>query len=319
MFTDIVGYSALTQRNERLALELLEEHRRMLRPLFTDHEGKEIKTIGDAFLVEFSSALAAARCAIQIQSTIADHNSSSPLEKGFHLRIGLHLSDVEHRENDLYGDGVNIASQIEPLAEPGGVCISEDVTRQIENKMKEPFLRLGRSELQNIDLPMAIYRIVLPWESNPPALSQRLFFSLMKNKHAGSQLILGLLLILLLVMTWPKGNDVESPTMVPLELPKRAEPAVPNISSSLRALLNDEVSTANLRVTYEEIHPTQDGPRLIVKGTGQVQQEGEIANGGMFPDLSSAEVENLVRLLLDIEAWEQRTPWRESDSEEIRA
>jgi ankyrin repeat protein len=319
MFTDIVGYSALTQKNERLALELLEEHRRMLRPLFADHEGKEIKTIGDAFLVEFPSALAAARCAIQIQRTIAEHNSSSPLEKGFHLRIGLHLSDVEHRENDLYGDGVNIASQIEPLAQPGGVCVSEDVARQIENKMKEPILRLGKSELKNIDLPMAIYRIVLPWESNPPALSQRLFFSLMKSKHAGSQLIVGLLLVFLLVMTWPRGNDVKSPTMVPLELPETAEHAVPDISSSLRALLNDEVSIANLRVTYEEIHPTQDGPRLTIKGTGQIQQEGEIANAGMYPDLSSAEVENLIRLLLDIQTWEQRTPWRETDSEEIRA
>jgi ankyrin repeat protein len=318
MFTDIVGYSALTQKNERLALELLEEHRRMLRPLFTDHEGQEIKTIGDAFLVEFPSALAAARCAIQIQSTIAEHNSSSPLEKGFHLRIGLHLSDVEHRENDLYGDGVNIASQIEPLAKPGGICVSEDVARQIENKIKEPILRLGKSELKNIDLSMAIYRIVLPWESNPPALSQRLFFSLMKSKHAGSQLILGVLLIFLLVMTWPRGDDVESPTMVPLELPETTEPAVPDISTSLRALLDDAVSTSNLRVTYEEIHPTQDGPRLIVKGTGQIQQEGEIANAGMYPDLTSAEVENLVRLLLDIEAWEQRTPWRETDSE-IRA
>ena len=319
MFTDIVGYSALTQKNEPLALEMLDEHRRMLRPLFANHEGKEIKTIGDAFLVEFSSALAAARCAIQIQSMIAEHNASSPLEKGFHLRIGLHLSDVEHRENDLYGDGVNIASQIEPLAAPGGICISEDVARQIGNKMKEPILRLGKSELKNIDLPMAIYRIVLPWESNPPALSQRLFFSLMKSRNAGSQLMLGVLLFFLVVMTWPKGNDVALPTMVPLKLPETAEPALPDVSSSLRALLYDEISPASLRVTYEEIHPTQDGPRLIVKGTGQVQQEGEGSNAGMYPDLSPAEVENLVRLLLDIEAWKQRTPWRETASDEIRA
>ena len=319
MFTDIVGYSALTQQNEPLALEMLEEHRRMLRPLFTHHEGKEIKTIGDAFLVEFSSALAAAQCAIQIQSTIAEHNASSPLEKGFQLRIGLHLSDVEHREDDLYGDGVNIASQIEPLAAPGGVCISEDVARQIENKIEEPILRLGKSELKNIELPMAIHRIVLPWESNPPALSQRLFFSLMKGKNAGSQLVLGIFLFILVVMAWPRGNDLEPPTWVPLKLPETVEPSVPDVSSNLRALLGDEFSPTSLRVTYEVIHPTQDGPSLMIKGTGQIQQTGAGANAGMYPDLSPAEVENLVRLLLDIEAWEQRTPWRETASDEIRA
>ncbi len=319
MFTDIVGYSALTQKNEPLALEMLEGHRRMLRPLFAHHQGKEIKTIGDAFLVEFSSALAAAQCAIKIQSAIAEHNASSPLEKGFQLRIGLHLSDVEHRENDLYGDGVNIASQIEPLAAAGGICISEDVARQIENKIEEPILRLGKSELKNIDLPMAIHRIVLPWESNPPALSQRLLFSLMKGKHAGSQLMLGALLLFLVVMAWPRGNEVAPPTMVPLKLPETVKPAVPDVSSNLRALLDDEFSTTSLRVTYEEIHPTQDGPRLMINGTGQIQQTGEGPNAGMYPDLSPAEVENLVRLLLDIEAWEQRTPWREAASDEIRA
>ena len=291
----------------------------MLRPLFAHHEGKEIKTIGDAFLVEFSSALAAAQCAIQIQRTIAEHNASSPLEKGFQLRIGLHLSDVEHREDDLYGDGVNIASQIEPLAAPGGVCISEDVARQIENKIKEPILRLGKSELKNIELPMAIHRIVLPWESNPPALSQRLFFSLMKGKNAVSQLMLGIFLFVLVVMAWPGGNDVEPPTGVPLKLPETVEPSVPNVSSNLRALLADEFSPTSLRVTYEEIHPTQDGPRLMIKGTGQIQQTGAGATPGVYPDLSPAEVENLVRLLLDIEAWKQRTPWREAASNEIRA
>ena len=180
-------------------------------------------------------------------------------------------------------------------------------------------MRLGKSELKNIDLPIAIHRIVLPWESNPPALSQRLFFFLMKGKNAGSQLMLGGLLFFLVVMAWPRGNDVAPPIMVPLKLPKTVEPAVPDVSSNLRALLDDEFSPTSLRVTYGEIHPTRDGPRLIINGTGQIQQEGEGADGGLYPDLSPAEVENLVRLLLDIEAWEQRTPWREADSEEIRA
>src|SRR5690242_1060139 len=105
MFTDIVGYCALAQKNEALALELLEEHRQLLRPLFRKHNGMEIKTIGDAFLVEFSSALDAVQCAAAIQKLLAEDNASSRGLAKIQIRIGLHLGDVVHRENDVFGDG----------------------------------------------------------------------------------------------------------------------------------------------------------------------------------------------------------------------
>lgn len=303
MFTDIVGYSALTQKNETLALELLEGHRRLLRLVFANHGGREVKTIGDAFLVEFSSALAGARCAIEIQRTIVEHNDSKPLEKRLHLRIGLHLSDVEHRGNDLYGDGVNIASQIEPLAKPGGICISEDVARQIENKISDPVLRLGNGELKNIQLPVAIYRIVLPWENRRPALSQQLFFAL-KRRNRGWRLVLEALVLVLMVMIWPGGRDSVPAT-------------VPEIHSQLRAFLDDQIPAASLRITYEELHPNQDGPRIVIKGTGAIQREGAGTNG--YTNLGLAEIENLVRVLIDMEAWEQRSPYRETASNESQA
>src|SRR5215831_6870324 len=94
MFTDMVGYSALVERNEALALELLEEHRRLLRSIFPKHEGSEIKTIGDGFLVEFSSALAAVECGIEIQEAIAKRNSVNPPPACFQVRNGIHLGDV---------------------------------------------------------------------------------------------------------------------------------------------------------------------------------------------------------------------------------
>src|SRR6266403_5860517 len=109
MFTDMVGYTALSQRNEPLALELLEEHRRILRSIFPRFNGTEIKTIGDAFLVEFQSALEAAQCALEIQRTLAKRNADAPAERQIQVRIGVHIGDVVHRGGDVYGDGVNIA------------------------------------------------------------------------------------------------------------------------------------------------------------------------------------------------------------------
>src|ERR1700752_2771179 len=131
MFTDMVGYSALSQRDDNLALELLEEHRQLLREIFPRFHGTEIKTIGDAFLVEFQSALEAAQCALEIQRTLAKRNHDVSPERRIELRIGIHVGDVMHREGDVYGDGVNIASRIQPVAGIGGICISVDVERQV--------------------------------------------------------------------------------------------------------------------------------------------------------------------------------------------
>lgn len=170
MFTDMVGYSALSQRDEKLGQGLLEEHRQLLRQIFPRFHGTEIKTIGDAFLVEFSSALEAAQCAIEIQRALAKRNADVPPDRRIELKIGIHIGDVVHRGGDVYGDGVNIASRIEPLAGAGGVCVSMDVERQIRNALETRFEKLAPTELKNISVPMDLFRIVLPWEgqAKPP-------------------------------------------------------------------------------------------------------------------------------------------------------
>src|SRR5437588_7301424 len=165
MFTDMVGYSALAQRNEALALQLLEEHRSLLRALFPRFNGREVKTIGDAFLVEFHSALEAAQCAIEIQRTLSKRNHDVVAARRIEVRIGIHIGDIVQRaDGDVLGDGVNIASRIEPLAGANGICISVDVERQIRNTIEASLVKLGPTELKNIQVPMELFRIILPWE-----------------------------------------------------------------------------------------------------------------------------------------------------------
>jgi len=161
MFTDIVGYTALGQADEAMAMKALERQRSLLRPLFVKHGGREVKTIGDAFLVEFGSALEAVLCAIDVQGTV----HSSNLESGgeLQIRIGVHLGDVIHQEGDVLGDAVNVASRIEPLAEPGGICISQQVQDHIKNKISYQLVKLGAQKLKNVAEPVDVYRVVMPW------------------------------------------------------------------------------------------------------------------------------------------------------------
>lgn len=159
MFTDMVGYSALSQSNETTALELLQHHRALVRSLLPEFHGEEIKTIGDAFLVEFPSTLDAVHCALQIQNAHSSHNESAPDNRKIQVRIGIHVGDVTKREGDVLGDAVNIAARIYPVCKPGSICISEDVYRQIGNKIDVKFSRLATAELKNITLPVELYSL----------------------------------------------------------------------------------------------------------------------------------------------------------------
>lgn len=164
MFTDMVGYTALGQRNESLALALVEEQRKVIRPILGKHNGREIKTIGDAFLVEFPSALDAVRCAYDIQRATRELNVSLPEDRRVHLRIGVHLGDVIESGGDISGDAVNVASRIEPLADDGGVAISRQVYDQVQNKLELPLLSVGKRQLKNVSVPVEVFKMVMPWE-----------------------------------------------------------------------------------------------------------------------------------------------------------
>jgi TolB-like protein/Tfp pilus assembly protein PilF len=164
MYTDIVGYTSLTQKSEALAMQLLEMHRSIVRPFFPKHNGREVKTMGDAFLVEFASALEAVRCAYDIQQSMHELNQGRSPEKQVQLRIGVHVGDVIHRENDVYGDAVNVASRIYPLAAPGGVCVSQPAYEHVRNRFEFPMVSLGRKELKNVGEPIEVFKVAMPWE-----------------------------------------------------------------------------------------------------------------------------------------------------------
>jgi adenylate cyclase len=163
MFTDMVGYSALAQADESSALAILERHNQLLRPVFARFSGREVKTIGDAFLVEFDSAVDSTRCALEIQRVLRDHNAASNGEPKIRVRIGLHVGDVIHAAGDVLGDVVNIASRIQAVADPESVCVTQQVYDQVHNKIQTSFTKLPPMTLKNIQGPINVYKAVPAW------------------------------------------------------------------------------------------------------------------------------------------------------------
>jgi len=160
MFTDIVGYTALSQQNEKAALEMLQAHNNLIRPILERFRGREVKTIGDSFLVEFDSALEATECAAEIQKELAAHNKDDASPGRIHIRIGVHVGDVVHQGGDVFGDAVNIASRVQPLADPDGICISEQVYAQVSNKLPFRFAQMPAQAPKNVKFAVNVYKVI---------------------------------------------------------------------------------------------------------------------------------------------------------------
>ena len=160
MFTDMVGFTALAQRDEMLAMQLLDEERKLIRAYLAEYRGREIETIGDAFFVEFASSIDAVNCAVAIQSALKEWNGQHPAENRVLIRIGIHLGDVLHRGREVTGDAVNIASRIEAMAPPGGVCVTAQVYASVFNKVAYQFETVGTPELKNVFTPIEVYCVV---------------------------------------------------------------------------------------------------------------------------------------------------------------
>src|SRR3984957_19877222 len=130
-------------------------------PAIATHRGRIVKTTGDGVLVEFASAVDAVRSSADVQRKMSEYNRALPQDQRIDLRIGIHIGDIIIDDSDIFGDGVNIAARLEAIAEPGGVCISDDAHRQIRGKVDIVFDDMGLQSLKNIAEPMRAWRIRL--------------------------------------------------------------------------------------------------------------------------------------------------------------
>ena len=165
MFTDMVGFTASAQVDEASALARLKEQEGLVRPLLAGYGGREVKSTGDGFLIEFESALKATECAVEIQRRIHQRNSTTPGDP-IELRIGMHVGDVEERGGDIWGDAVNVASRIMTVADPGGTCLTGQVFDHVRNKLPYRFEKEASQQLKGLREPIDIYTLVLPWKEN---------------------------------------------------------------------------------------------------------------------------------------------------------
>jgi TolB-like protein/class 3 adenylate cyclase len=157
---DIAGYSLLMGRDDEGTLAQLKAFRKtLIDPTIAAHRGRIVKTTGDGMLVEFASAVDAARCAVEVQRGVTAQNVDVPQNVRIEFRIGIHVGDIIFDDNDIFGDGVNIAARLEGIAKPGGICISDDAQRQIRGKLDSLFEDMGPQNLKNIVEPMRAWRL----------------------------------------------------------------------------------------------------------------------------------------------------------------
>ncbi|MFH0989148.1 MAG: adenylate/guanylate cyclase domain-containing protein [bacterium] len=161
MFTDIRDFSKKMGENEEAGLQLLRIHDAKVNDLVIKHGGVVIKSIGDSFMVDFSSAVNALRCAIEVQETFWEYNKNKREIEKIEIRIGIHLGEVTVVGNDVFGDGVNIAARIEAITDPTRICISGDVYKQVRKKMHLRVYEMGTIELKNIAEPVEVYEVLL--------------------------------------------------------------------------------------------------------------------------------------------------------------
>jgi adenylate cyclase len=159
---DVAGYSRLMGLDEEGTLAQFTDHRcALIEPKIAEHRGRIVKTTGDGMLVEFASVVDAVRCAVEVQRGMVERNTNVPPGKRIEFRVGINVGDIIFDGGDIYGDGVNVAARLETLSDAGGICVSQNVHDQIQNKLEIAFRDAGEQRLKNIERPVHIYHVLL--------------------------------------------------------------------------------------------------------------------------------------------------------------
>jgi class 3 adenylate cyclase len=220
MFTDMVGYSSLTARDEMLSLQLVAEQQALIRKVIEGFGGQKLRTIGDGCFIEFGSAVESVLCAREIQTRIRERNFAAPSDQQIKLRVGIHLGDIIDFDGDTYGDGVNIAARIETKASPGGIYLTRQIYDQVIGLVENKLEPVGKIELKNIPKPVEVFRLRLAWEDDRHAFSVTRFLKKVWTKSEEvrrkgtvtktvSTTLLGLLVVAFLTSTaWYCANHM---------------------------------------------------------------------------------------------------------------
>jgi len=170
---DVVGYSRLMEVNEEATIRTLTACRNIMTDLISQHGGRVVDATGDNLLAEFTSAVDAVSCSVEIQQKLVEQNAESGDDRKMAFRIGINVGDVVAEGKRIYGDGVNIAARVESLAEAGGVCISGSAYDQVENKLPYEYQYMGAQRVKNISKPVRLYRVLTKSDDTAPDIETK--------------------------------------------------------------------------------------------------------------------------------------------------
>ena len=331
MFTDMVGFSRLMHENEDHALKLLDEHDKIVNDVVARQGGTLLKRMGDAVFADFPSATSAVTCAIEIQTRLRDYNEDKPREGPIIIRIGIHVGDVVIRDDDLFGDGINVAARLEPLSEPGGGCLSQAVYQAIKAHSEIKPILVGEVELKNILEKQVIYKIPPLYTSeesdtdgSAPFTSRHesLHFRVNRiDKLPGAKrtplsmgilgalaVPLGVFLGVLTLAIFPRADDryriwadeLARPTQIVTALQRRENSAHTRIWESLnreaRQLIDSFApASANEEVSAEASRELRNGLNRLIQGTGLVFDDAIVSELNVPTDLRDLIAESPTR------------------------